>query len=170
MITFFGSGTSVGGIVGEQREYGCVTGCTNRADITNNADAFGTGGVIGWIRYYGNDSDYSLKTVITVSGNRNTGNVIGGSSAGGVVGHIYNAAIVTGNVNTAGLIRSSNFAAGVAGSLQLADSNHFAEENIEVTGNVSTTPLDSIQGQCTDQFAYINNAKFIVENNSITEG
>lgn len=165
-----GSGTSVGGIVGEQREYGCVTGCTNRADITNNADAFGTGGVIGWIRYYGNDSDYSLKTVITVSGNRNTGNVIGGSSAGGIVGHIYNAAIVTGNVNTAGLIRSSNFAAGVAGSLQLADSNHFAEENIEVTGNVSTTPLDSIQGQCTDQFAYINNAKFIVENNSITEG
>ena len=85
-----------------------------------NPTSAGTGGVIGWIRYYGNDSDYASKAVITVSGNRNSGNVTGGGSAGGIVGHIYNAAEVTGNVNTAGLIRSSGFAAGVAGSLQFS--------------------------------------------------
>lgn len=126
--------------------------------------------MIGWIRYYGNNSDYSLKTVITVSGNRNTGNVIGGSSAGGIVGHIYNAAVVTGKSIRLGFHRSSNFAARRSRQPAAGRQQHFAEENIEVTGNVSTTPLDGIYGQCTDQFAYINNAKFIVENNSITEG
>lgn len=166
-----GNGTSVGGIVGEQREYGSVTGCINRADVMNNSDGFGTGGVIGWIRYYGSANDYPLKAVIAVSGNRNTGNVTGGSSAGGIVGHIYNAAVVTGNVNTAGLIRSSNFAAGVAGSLQMEEKNNvFAEQNIEVSGNISTTEAADIQGKCTDLFAYKNDPKFIVQNNDTTEG
>ena len=168
-----GNGASVGGIVGEQREYGSVTGCTNRAAVVNNSNSrgdFGTGGVIGWIRYYGNDSDYASKAMITVSGNRNSGNVTGGGSAGGIVGHIYNAAEVTGNVNTAGLIRSSGFAAGVAGSLQFSAENRFTEETIQVTKNVSTTPAEGIQGEYTAPFAYINDDKFIVEDNDTTEG
>ena len=94
-----GNGTDVAGIVAEQQNAGSVTGCTNNGDIVNNSTAYGTGGIIGWIRYNGAASAYPAKNVITVSGNTNYGSVKGGNDAGGIVGTVYNMAEVDGNRN-----------------------------------------------------------------------
>ena len=171
-----GNGTGIGGIVGEQQNYGIVSGNTNEADITNNSNGFGTGGIVGWVRYSGSDTDYQMKAMIEVTGNRNSGSVAGGTSAGGIVGHMYNVGLVRENVNTAAAISSSNFAAGIVGSLQFADGNTYTEEqcDIQVSYNVSTTPVSSISGNCVDQYAYNNRAHsgsedFVVEHNFASE-
>ena len=164
-----GNGTSVGGIVGEQQNYGDVTGNTNRGNIVNKSEGFGTGGIVGWVRYSGDDSSYKLKDKIDVTGNNNSGSVSGGKSSGGIVGHMYNAGSVTDNVNTAASISSGNFAAGIVGSLQYADNNFYSEEEsgINVEYNTSTTPIESISGLCKDLYAYNNDKSlFTVENNN----
>lgn len=166
-----GNGTSVGGIVGEQQNYGDVADNTNSGNIVNKSEGFGTGGIVGWVRYSGDDSSYKLKDKIDVTGNNNSGSVSGGKSSGGIVGHMYNAGSVTGNVNTAASISSGNFAAGIVGSLQYADNNHYSEEEsgINVEYNTSTTPIESINGLCKDLYAYNNDKSlFTVENNSAT--
>lgn len=166
-----GNGTSVGGIVGEQQNYGDVTDNTNSGNIVNKSEGFGTGGIVGWVRYSGDNSSYTLKDKIDVTGNSNSGSVSGGKSSGGIVGHMYNAGSVTGNVNTAASISSGNFAAGIVGSLQYADNNHYSEEEsgINVEYNTSTTPIESINGLCKDLYAYNNDKSlFTVENNSAT--
>lgn len=49
-----GTSYSVGGIVGEQKNYGAVSGCTNSGAVsTSNAGAYGIGGIVGWARYDG---------------------------------------------------------------------------------------------------------------------
>lgn len=166
-----GNGTSVGGIVGEQQNYGDVTDNTNSGNIVNKSEGFGTGGIVGWVRYCGDNSSYTLKDKIDVTGNNNSGSVSGGKSSGGIVGHMYNAGSVTDNVNTAASISSGNFAAGIVGSLQYADNNHYSEEEsgINVEYNTSTTPIESISGLCKDLYAYNNDKSlFTVENNSAT--
>ena len=166
-----GNGTSVGGIVGEQQNYGYVTNNTNSGNIVNKSEGFGTGGIVGWVRYSGDNSSYKLKDKIDVTGNNNSGSVSGGKSSGGIVGHMYNAGSVTGNVNTAASISSGNFAAGIVGSLQYADNNHYSKEEsgISVEYNTSTTPIESISGLCKDLYAYNNDKSlFTVENNSAT--
>lgn len=179
-----GNGFSVGGIVGEQQNYGSVTGCTNEADIFNgntsadeeDASGFGTGGIIGWVRYSGADSAYPAKEMIEVCGNTNTGNVNGGVSAGGIVGHAYNAAVIENNINKAESISATIFAAGIAGSLQYASGNTFTEDacDISVQYNVSTTSIDSIavNGSCKSEYAYNNRDAergFVVANNYASE-
>ena len=170
-----GKGTSVGGIVGEQQNAGSVTGCINSADVRNMANDFGTGGIVGWVRYSGKEGAYPSKSMITVSGNRNSGNVIGGSSAGGIVGHVYNAALVEKNVNTAASISAGTFAAGIVGSMQEATGNAFEDQlNIRVVDNVSTTSIDAILGSCKHLYAYNNKPndpqnQFVEENNRATE-
>lgn len=166
-----GNGTSVGGIVGEQQNYGDVTDNTNSGNIVNKSEGFGTGGIVGWVRYSGDNSSYTLKDKIDVTRNNNSGSVSGGKSSGGIVGHMYNAGSVTRNVNTAASISSGNFAAGIVGSLQYADNNHYSEEEsgINVEYNTSTTPIESISGLCKDLYAYNNDKSlFTVENNSAT--
>ncbi len=172
--TVTASGTGVGGIVGEQQNYGIVSGNTNTADITNNSDGFGTGGIVGWVRYSGSDSDYQMKAMVEVTGNRNSGSVTGGTSSGGIVGHIYNNCLVSGNINTATEISSDNFAAGIVGSLQYSSASDFMGQcDLRVIENVSTTPAESIDGACVDQFAYNNDSSnehgFIVAYNFTSE-
>lgn len=173
-----GNGASVGGIVGEQQNYGSIKNCTNYADIVNNTantGAYGTGGIVGWVRYSGAASAYPLKGIITVEGNRNEGSVTtGGASAGGIVGHVYNAAVVTNNVNTAAEIGSANFAAGIVGSIQVDDDNSFLEDTyrIKIAYNASTTATENIAGPCKDQYAYNNlgdSSKLVFENNFASE-
>ena len=130
--------------------------------------AFGTGGIIGWIRYFNDPTAYAVSETVAVTDNDSTGKISGGASAGGIVGHIYNRAVVSGNTNTAAAVSAKTFAAGIAGSLQLESNNMFADEeaDIDVTGNVSTTPVGSITADCADQFAYNNDkTHFTVENN-----
>ena len=87
------SGTSVGGIVGEQQNAGSITGCWNTGNVTNNAVAYGTGGIVGWIRYSGTALDYPTVKTIVVSECVNTGDVESkGTGVGGVAGTVYCAA------------------------------------------------------------------------------
>ena len=164
-------GDSVGGIVGEQQNYGSVTRCVNEADVTNGGGTFGTGGIVGWIRYSGSDANYQRKGVVTVSDNENSGSVTSsGASAGGIVGHVYNAADVRHNQNHAPLVKSTNFVAGIVGSLQRAAANDFEQAPaILVEDNVSSTSFDQIQGGCRDLYAYNNEAAtFVVRGNAPT--
>ncbi len=156
-----GKGTSVGGIVGEQQNAGLVSGCTNTADVTNQADAYGTGGIVGWLRYSGTQTAYPAKNIISVIGNTNRGSVLGGNGVGGIVGVAYNFGVINENKNYAPELRSSStFAAGIVGNTQFTESTPGldGENRIEVKNNLSTTSIENITGTSKDLFVYINNA------------
>ena len=163
-ITMTGANASaVGGIIGEQTNYGTISGNKNTVNITVNGSAnVNVGGIIGWIRYQNNAAAYANNMTIVVSGNENSGNISSGSNTGlgtgGIVGLAYNQATVTGNKNTAGTISGGTFAAGIVGGLQANAENLNTGESVRftVTGNTSTTAVGSITGSCTDQFAYNN--------------
>ena len=163
-IAMTGNGASaVGGIIGEQTNYGTISGNKNTKDITVNGSAnVNVGGIIGWIRYQNNAEAYANNMTIVVSGNENSGNISSvsntGLGTGGIVGLAYNQATVTGNKNTAGTISGGTFAAGIVGGLQANAENLSTSERVRFTvmGNTSTTAVGSITGSCTDQFAYNN--------------
>ena len=154
-------GTIVGGIVGEQNNAVLVSGCTNTADVTNQADAYGTGGIVGWLRYSGTQTAYPAKNIISVIGNTNRGSVLGGNGVGGIVGVAYNFGVINENKNYAPELRSSStFAAGIVGNTQFTESTPGldGENRIEVKNNLSTTSIENITGTSKDLFVYINNA------------
>lgn len=167
-----GSGTSIGGIAGEQQNYGSITGCVNSGDVTNsNTVAYGTGGIVGWIRYSGDQAAYPVKSKIHVEKNVNSGNISGGNDGGGIVGTLYNAGVVCGNENTARDIRSSNFAAGIVSNMQDNETpSGIGKTDFSIYNNVSMTPDVSISGKCTDTYAYNNpdpgNAMDLVKDNA----
>lgn len=165
-----GTSYSVGGIVGEQKNYGAVGGCTNSGAVsTSNAGAYGIGGIVGWARYDGAAPAYAASAPITVTGCANSASVQGGSCAGGIVGTFYNAGTVSGNANTAASIASSNFAGGIVGNLQNADISSLPStvpEGILVENNVSTTPLNAITAPLKGPYAYNNTpSDFTVRDN-----
>ena len=167
-----GNGTDVAGIVAEQQNAGSVTGCTNNGDIVNNSTAYGTGGIIGWIRYNGAASAYPAKNVITVSGNTNYGSVKGGNDAGGIVGTVYNMAEVDGNRNYAPTLSAKTFAAGIVGNAQFTETavGMTGEDMVYVRDNVSTTALENIlEAYCKDLFVYINNGDKVTVSGNLTE-
>ena len=167
-----GNGTDVAGIVAEQQNAGSVTGCTNNGDIVNNSTAYGTGGIIGWIRYNGAASAYPAKNVITVSGNTNYGSVKGGNDAGGIVGTVYNMAEVDGNRNYAPTLSAKTFAAGIVGNAQFTETavGMTGEDMVYVRDNVSTTTLENIlEAYCKDLFVYINNGDKVTVSGNLTE-
>ena len=157
-----GNGADVAGIVAEQQNAGSVTNCVNSGDIKNNASgAYGTGGIVGWVRYNGAVTNYGRKEIIEVTGNVNSGSVAGGNDGGGIVGTVYNAAVVTGNENTAPAISGTTFAAGIVGNLQFTETpvgGTIAEHAVTICHNVSTTSLDkiSVSGSCKDLYVYNN--------------
>lgn len=165
-----GSGPDVAGIVAEQQNYGSVTGCTNTAAIVNSAAAYGTGGIVGWVRYNGAEAAYPKKAVVEVSGNTNRGAVSGGNDAGGIIGTVYNAAVVTGNENYAESLSGVTFAAGIVGNLQFTETpvGNIPAQQVSVTNNASTTALDRISASCKDLYAYVNEAgeHVVVKNNT----
>lgn len=165
-----GTSYSVGGIVGEQKNYGAVTGCANSESVsTSNAGAYGIGGIVGWARYDGAAPAYAASAPITVTGCANSASVQGGSCAGGIVGTFYNAGTVSGNANTAASITSSSFAGGIVGNLQNADISSLPStvpEGILVENNVSATPLDAITAPLKGPYAYNNTpSDFTVRDN-----
>lgn len=165
-----GTSYSVGGIVGEQKNYGAVSGCTNSGAVsTSNAGAYGIGGIVGWARYDGAAPAYAASAPITVTGCANSTSVQGGSCAGGIVGTFYNAGTVSGNANTAASIASSNFAGGIVGNLQNADISSLPStvpEGILVENNASTTPLNAITAPLKGPYAYNNTpSDFTVRDN-----
>lgn len=158
-----GNGADVAGIVAEQQNAGSVTGCVNSGAITNRSTAYGTGGIVGWVRYNGSATDYPRKNIIEVTGNTNSGAISGGNDGGGIVGTVYNAAVVTGNENSAPSISSANFAAGIVANLQYVETPAEGESgavipdhSIVLRNNVSKTPIESIQGTNTDLYTHNN--------------
>ena len=162
-ITMTGTNASaVGGIIGEQTNYGTISGNKNTKDITvNGSTNVNVGGIIGWIRYQ-NNAAYANNMTIVVSGNENSGNISSGTGTGlgtgGIVGLAYNQAKVNGNKNTATAISGGTFAAGIVGGLQVNTDNLTMAESVRfvVTSNTSATTLDNISGNYKDLFAYNN--------------
>lgn len=158
--TVTGNGTSVGGVIGEQQNAGSVTGCTNTGNVTNNTEAYGNGGIVGWIRYSGGTADYPNKSIITVSGCENRGTVSGGNDAGGIVGMVYHYGRIYDNKNYAPTLSAKTFVAGVVGTAQFTEA-HLGmtdEEHVYVTNNYSETTLDNMTGGLKAKFVYINNS------------
>lgn len=157
--TVTGKNTSVGGIVGEQVNCGSVKNCTNNADVTVTSASYGTGGIIGWIRYNGNLTDYALKEVIEVSGNENSGTITSAGSAGGIAGHIYHFAKVENNVNKAASITGPQFAAGIVGTAQFGEARPAGMDDpymVTLTDNVTYTSIGKITSNFPDLFVYDN--------------
>lgn len=170
--TVTGNGTDVAGIVAEQQNAGSVTDCTNNGNIVNNSTDYGTGGIVGWIRYNGATSAYPAKNVITVSGCTNYGSVQGGNDAGGIVGTVYNMAEIDGNRNFAPTLSAKTFAAGIAGNAQFTDTavGMTGEDMVYVRNNYSTTTLDNmLEAYCKDLFVYINDGDKVTVSGNMSE-
>ena len=169
------AGNTAGGIVAEQVNWGTVSGCTNTAEIKGDNNA---GGIIGWVRYQTDTTSYAKSDTISVLNNTNNAVITtktenksaGGLGWGGIVGTVYNAALVSGNENTASSITGGTFGAGIVGNLQENKDNlYYTNFDINVVNNISTTPLESItvDGPCKSEYAYNNSANsFMVEENS----
>ena len=164
-------GTEVGGIVGEQKSYGSVTNNTNSGAVTNTGGnaAYGAGGIIGWLRYHGTSeaSAYEVSDIISVTGNKNSGSVTGGNDAGGIVGAVYNSAVIMNNKNTATSFYAATFAAGIVGNYQTTETPAAtapAQNKLTFgSNNTSTTPLDQITAPCKDLLIYTNGNSIIAE-------
>ena len=165
-------GTEVGGIVGEQKSYGSVTNNTNSGAATNTGGnaAYGAGGIIGWLRYHETSeaNAYPVSEIISVTGNKNSGSVTGKNDAGGIVGVVYNSAVIMNNKNTATSISAATFAAGIVGNYQTVETPaaEAPAQNKLTFGddNTSTATLEQITAQCKDRLIYTNgNAIEIVE-------
>jgi len=164
-------GTEVGGIVGEQKSYGSVTNNTNSGAVTNTSEnaAYGAGGIIGWLRYHDTSeaSAYEVSDIISVTGNKNSGNVTGGNDAGGIVGTVYNSAVIMNNKNTATSFSATTFAAGIVGNYQITEDPAAAvpAQNKLTFGsnNTSTATLDQINAPCKALLIYTNDNPIIEE-------
>ena len=171
--TVTGNGTSVGGVIGEQQNAGSITGCTNTGNVVNNTEAYGNGGIVGWIRYSGDPAAYPNKSIITVSGCENRGSVSGGNDAGGIVGTVYNHGVIDDNKNYAPTLSAKTFVAGVVGNVQFNTTADGItdEQHVYVTNNYSETALDNMTGGLKAKFVYINDqSKTTVSGNTPDDG
>ena len=169
--TITGSGADVAGIVAEQQNAGSVTNCMNKADITNESNGYGTGGIVGWVRYNGGTTNYPRYEIVEIIDNVNYGKIVGGNDGGGIVGTVYNAAVVTGNENYAESISGTTFAAGIVGNIQNDSGFYSADPDVKIYNNITTTDLNSISANCRDLYAYNNNfteAAYSVADNGST--
>ena len=164
-------GTEVGGIVGEQKSYGSVTNNTNSGAVTNTGGnaAYGAGGIIGWLRYHETSeaNAYPVSEIISVTGNKNSGSVTGKNDAGGIVGVVYNSAVIMNNKNTATSISADTFAAGIVGNYQTVETPAAeapAQNKLTFgSNNTSTATLDQINAPCKALLIYTNDNPIIEE-------
>ena len=164
-------GTEVGGIVGEQKSYGSVTNNTNSGAVMNTGGnaAYGAGGIIGWLRYHGRSeaNAYPVSEIISVTGNKNSGSVTGGNDAGGIVGTVYNSAVIMNNKNTATSFSAATFAAGIVGNYQTVETPaaEAPAQNKLTFGsdNTSAATLEQINAPCKALLIYTNDNPIIEE-------
>lgn len=167
-----GTSSSVGGIIGEQRSAGNVYKCTNTGNVTlTNApsSAYGTGGIVGWVRYMNGDA-YTRQNLITVTYCTNYGNVTDGKTGvGGIVGTWYMCGNCSNNYNYATELSGNGMVAGIVGNSQWTGDQPtgFSPANLlTVNYNSSSTTLEQMTGSMTTLFVYINdNAKTTQEGN-----
>ena len=164
-------GTEVGGIVGEQKSYGSVTNNTNSGAVANTGGnaAYGAGGIIGWLRYHETSeaNEYPVSEIISVTGNKNSGSVTGGNDAGGIVGTVYNSAVIMNNKNTATSFSAATFAAGIVGNYQTVETPaaEAPAQNKLTFGsdNTSAATLEQITAPCKALLIYTNDNPIIEE-------
>lgn len=168
-----GAGYAVGGIAGELKNYGGISHCTNSAAVSNpsTAQPYGTGGIVGWLRYDGAAPAYAVSKPISVTDNLSTGSVTtnSGIGVGGIAGVLYSAGTVSGNENRAQALSGKQFIGGIVGNLQDQGASSLpasVPEGATVVNNVTTTPLAAMTGSLTDTIAYNNDPSlFSVEGN-----
>ena len=156
-----GNNESLGGVVGEQRNYGSVTGCKNTGNVIKGIPGYGTGGIVGWVRYY-YPSSANPRGLISVNDNINEGNITGGNGCGGIVGVFYNYGFCENNKNYAQKISTTGtFVAGIIGNAQFpTDRNNLLPDvptdntKLVIKGNVTTTT--DITGSCSNPLVYDN--------------
>ncbi len=168
-----GAGYAVGGIAGELKNYGGISHCTNSAAISNpsSAQPYGTGGIVGWIRYDGAAPAYAVSKPISVTDSLNTGSITtnSGIGVGGIAGALYSAGTVSGNENRAQALSGKQFIGGIVGNLQDQGASSLPAsipEGATVVNNVTTTPPAAMAGAFADTIAYNNDSSlFTVEGN-----
>ncbi len=168
-----GNGYATGGIAGELKNYGGITHCTNNATIRNSSTAnpYGTGGIVGWVRYDGAAPAYATSAPATIADNVNDGSIIAatGEGVGGIVGVLYSAGTVTGNENHAATLSGTQFIGGIVGNLQdqgAASLPSSVPKGAQVVNNISSTPVTSLKGALVDLIAYNNDPSlFTVQGN-----
>ena len=111
---------STGGVVGEQRNCGSVTYCVNTGEIKetgNNNNAYGSGGIVGFVRYY--PEGYTVFAPISVNYNTNYASIWGYAAVGGIVGCWYMGGNCDNNNNYASTLNAGQqFASGIIGGQQ----------------------------------------------------
>ena len=149
---------SIGGIIGEQTNYGEVAQNANFVNITVTEGTANAGGIIGWLRYQNSAANYPANETVIVNGNTNEGAIASTYTAGGIIGLAYNQAIVTENENKATSVSAGTFAGGIVGGLQVDNNNLSTNEAIRftVTQNTTATALENITANCKDAIAYNN--------------
>ena len=139
------SSTSVGGIVGEQKNAGTIAGCINNGAVVNHdvdgaSSGNATGGIVGWIRYF-NDGNFTNNTLSTVEVTDCTNNASvssDGNFVGGIVGDVHHSAVVEGCLSLnekSGTVSGENFVGGLIGGVQYDGAIPTEGTHVRVTGN-----------------------------------
>ncbi|MCM1309560.1 MAG: hypothetical protein NC301_00860 [Bacteroides sp.] len=152
---------SCGGIIGGQNARGVISGCVNEGDVIATATSSGFGGIIGWIRYESNATNYPNQSVIEVKSCENKGNInVSGSNANiasGIVGLVYRTAVISDCINTAKSISAANMVAGIAVYQNIGSACPNAENLLTVTGCESTTNTETqMTGSLKGEIVYDN--------------
>ena len=173
--TITGGTTATGGIVGQQNCAGNITNCVNNGKVIGGS-GYGSGGIVGWVRYNGTTTAYARQNIISVTSCTNTAIITGSTGVGGIVGVWYMAGICNQNTNTATSISASQqFVAGIVGTSQWTESGPGTPVTgntnmLYVENNYSSTPLSAITGGASAQYIYVNNSENVTQNgNSDTD-
>ena len=150
---------SVGGIVGEQRHSGYIRDCSNGSStdndhsIKNTTGGYGTGGVVGWVRYVDRSTNYPDQNMIEISDCENHGAVgyegsisedTDETGLGGIVGVAYHSILVERCTNYADLT-GDTFVAGIVGAMQTTDGEHCVTDGCRLI-LIDNTNLGTITG------------------------
>lgn len=146
-----GGGYGIGGIAGELKHGAAIIRCVNNGSVTSKASSsasFGIGGLAGWIRYDGASSVYNDLLVSRIEDSENHGDVTTSSNTGigGAIGHIHNAATISGTKNYGNVTLASQdglMIGGFVGGLQ-AEKNGFNEHRNTISFTDCYTDADAV--------------------------
>ena len=104
---------------------------------------------------------------MSVTWNKISGSVTGGNDAGGIVGTVYNSAVIMNNKNTATSFSAATFAAGIVGNYQTVETPaaEAPAQNKLTFGsdNTSAATLEQINAPCKALLIYTNDNPIIEE-------
>lgn len=156
--------STVGGIVGIQYSCGSIKNCQNYGEIQGSTYV---GGILGWA----GGNTYTLKQVITVSGNTNYGKLTSNGQVGGIMSINRATVNVDDNTNSAPSITSLNGGAAAIVSGGYYQQNPANGGNGYINygeGNVNTTPADKITGKSTSE-SYLGTVWLVSDNAASTK-